>query len=281
MRMEYFRRSTLAGVVAVAAACNGSTPVAPPPPVVTNTPPVIGPVTIAADRVEADRPIQVTAAVSDAETSLDRLTYTWSATPGGGVFAFTGVGPTAMWTPPPGQTTPGVHTITLTVAETFTSAGQPQVNSVSRSTTVNYHDSPAETIAMAIQFIRDFGTFAVSPDECVRNFSDTCPGKAEERDQIAQNRVDFTIESAGFSVRPTAQFDGGLTSGVVEGPCIFIDVPNSGPNAGKRQSVSGTCRLNTVYQNSRWFLCDSFFLDTGETVLLSLRSRLPGRLVFE
>jgi hypothetical protein len=251
---------------------------APPPPSnVANTPPTIESLVIAGTRAEAGQPIQVAATVRDLETSPDQLVYTWSSSPGGGTFSFTGTGATTMWTPPIGETTPAVHTVTVTVTESYiTSTGQPLVNTVSRSTSVNYNDSPAETIAIAMQFINDLGTSSVSPDECVRNFSDTCSGKAEERVQIAQHRADFTIESAGFARTPAARFDGNLQNGVVEGPCIFIDRPNSGPNMGRRQSVSGTCHLTTVYQDFRWYLCDSSFLPPHETVFLSLRSRVPG-----
>jgi hypothetical protein len=271
--------SRTAPAVAVAlgvAACGGSNPMTPPP-VVNNAPPSITSLAVPAARAEANRPIQVTAVVTDAETPIDQLTYTWSASPANGTFS--GGGASTTWTPPRGQKTPDVYTITLTVAERYTSAGQSLQNSVSRSTTINYNDSPLEALTIGVQFIKDFGTFSVSPDECVRNFSNSCRGKQEERDQIAANREAFRILSAEFSGVPAVTFNTELTAGTVEGPCVFEDIPNSGPNAGRRQRVSGTCHLTTIYENFRWYLCDSFFLEPYNTVLLNLRSRAPGRVV--
>jgi hypothetical protein len=262
------------GVTIVAGACGSPTV---PPPVVINTPPIIDSLVIAGTRAEADQPIQVTAVVKDVETPLDQLTYTWSASPQIGTFS--GTGASVMWRPPKGQKSPDVYTITLTVSEAYTSAGQSKQNSVSSSTTVHYNDSPAETIALAVQFIKDFGTFAVSPEQCVRNFSSTgnCAGeKQQELEQIRDNRLNFVILSAIF-VSPVATFNGSLTAGSVEGPCIFEDIPNSGPNAGHREFVSGTCYLTTVYENFQWFLCKSNFFD-GRVDLASLKGRVPGRI---
>jgi hypothetical protein len=115
----------------------------------------------------------------------------------------------------------------------------------------------------------------------VANFSNSCPGKAAEREDIADNREEYTIESAGFALRPIATFAPDRLTGVVEGPCIFIDRANSGPDAGKRMSHSGTCRLETKYEDFRWYLCSSTFLPPFDDVEvpLSQQSRYPGRLV--
>jgi hypothetical protein len=273
------RQCALGATLAAAAsiACSGPTPVAPPP-VVVNTAPTIESVTIAANRAEAGRDIQVTASVKDAETPLDQLTYTWSASPHTGTFS--GSGPTVMWRPPTGQQTPDQYTITLTVSETFTSAGQPQQNTTALTTApVPYNDSPAETTALAVQFIKDFGTFELSAEACVRNFSDNCRGKEREREQIARNRVDFRILSSAFDPR-SPSFNGDLTTAVVEGPCVFEDIPQPPlPNAGRPQRVTGRCRLTLVYEQSRWFLCDSTFEGTGTTPLDLLRNRVPGSVV--
>lgn len=257
------------------AACTGSSPVAPP--AVNNTPPVIESLAVAGQRAEADRPIQVTASVRDTETQASQLTYTWSASPRFGTF--TGTGATTTWRPPKGETTPDLYTITLTVTESFTSSGQARTNVVSSSTTVHYNDSPAETAALATQFIRDFGTSSMTPEQCVRNFSDTghcADEKAAERDQVEANRENFQILGA-IMLPETIAFDDAMTAGSVEGPCQFEDIPRSGPNAGRREFVSGTCRLTTVYENFRWFLCASNFLPPFNTTLASLRGRVPGR----
>ena len=281
MRSRLALAGTLAAVVAtgglVAGACGGSPTVTPP--VVTNTPPVIESLAIS-PRAEADRPIQIAATVKDAETSLSQLTYTWAASPQNGIFSGSSVSGSQaliMWRPPKGEKTPDSYTVTLTVSEAYTSAGQAKQNSVSASTTVHYNDSPAEMKTLGYDFlVYKFGNFNVSPAEAVSNFSDNCRGKAAELDQIETNRQDFHILGASFPA-PVATLDGSLTAGTVEGPCTFEDIPNSGPNAGHREFVSGTCLLTTVYENFRWFLCDSFFNPPYNTTPVSLRGRVPGK----
>lgn len=280
MRNRFASSATLAAVVALVAGACSSPTVAPP--VVVNTPPTIESMVIAGVRAEADSPIQVSATVKDTETPLGQLTYTWSASPQPGTFsgnAFSGSQAQITWRPPKGQKTPDVYTISLTVSEAYTSAGQAKQNSVSSSATVHYNDSPAETIALGVQFIKDFGTFAVTPEQCVRNFSSSgncADEKQQELEQIRDNRLNFVILSAIFS-SPVATFNSSLTAGAVEGPCTFEDIPNSGPNAGRREFVSGTCYLTTVYENFQWFLCISHFFD-GRVDLASLKGRVPGRI---
>jgi hypothetical protein len=245
---------------------------------VNNTLPTIESLVIGGTRAEAGREVQLTASVKDAETPVDQLMYVWSASPANG--AFTSSGAIATWRPPVGQTTPDVYTITLTVTERYVSAGQTRQNVVPRSVTIPYNDSRAEISALGVQFIKDFGTFSASPDQCVRNFSNNCSGKEAERDQIEANRENFRIESAEL-IPASVTFDTTLGTGAVEGPCVFIDIPNEGPLAGRRERVTGTCLLTTVYENFRWYLCDSLFNPPFSTTPLNLRSRVPGRLMFE
>lgn len=284
MRNGIASGSTLAPVIIGAAfvvgACS-SPPAAPP--VVVNTPPTIDSVVIASTRAEADVPIQVSATVRDTETPLGQLTYTWSASPQPGTFSgsgFNGSQALVMWRPPKGQKTPDVYTVSLTVSESYTSAGQAKQNVVSNSTTVHYNDSLAETGSLAYDFlVYKFGNFSVSPSEAVSNFSDSCRGKADELEDTKANRENFHILGASFTQTAIA-IDWTRTpgTGTVEGRCQFEDIPNSGPNAGRREFVSGTCHLTTVYENFRWFLCDSTFASDGDPTLASLKGRVPGRI---
>jgi hypothetical protein len=271
-----------AGVVVLAVCVNacGGSPVAPPP-VVTNTPPTIESLTAASLRAEAGRPLQVTAVVKDTESLLDQLTYTWSASPQTGTFS--GTGPSVRWTPPVAATTPGVYTITLTVTESYSSGGQAKQNSVAKTTTVHYNDSDAEVKGLGYDFlVLKFGNYNVSAAEAVSNFSDIAScrqGKADEFDDVKDNREFVHIMSASFP-SPRATFNEDLTSGSVEGTCTFEDIPGPGQdNAGKREFVSGTCLLTTVYESDqfRWRLCTSSFNGPYDTTLASLRGRVPGR----
>ena len=278
--MRGFVHSALIAATISAAACKGSTPVTPP--IVTNTPPTIESLVMGGARAEADRPVEVTAVVKDLESSLNQLTFTWSAAPQTGTFGGTTslVGNQAVntWRPPKGQTTPELYTVTLTVTESFTSGGQPRTNVVSSSTTIRYNDSPAEVNFLARDFlVSKFGNFNVGPAEAVSNFSDSCSGKADEFDDVKNNRDEVRILSALF-IDPVVTLDPAMTRGTVEGHCRFEDIPNSGPNEGKREFVSGTCLLTTVYENFRWYLCESSFLPPYNIELASLKGRVPGRI---
>jgi hypothetical protein len=290
MRSRFYLTRALASVVVtgglVAGACGGS-PSAPPP--VVNTPPVIESLTIA-PRAEADRPLQITATVKDTETPISQLTYTWSASPQSGTFSGNSVnGSQALvtWQPPKGQKTPDLYTVTLTVSEAYTSAGQAKQNVASSSGTVHYNDSPVEANAVAYDFlVYKFGNINVSPAEVVSNFSDStqrqpdgsiCSDeKANELNDVTNNRENFEIRGALF-IQTVTSFNSTFTNGIVDGHCQFEDVPKSGPNAGRREFVSGTCHLTTVYENFRWLLCVSNFDADGDPVLASLRGRVPGR----
>jgi hypothetical protein len=275
---RFLAASGMAAAGALAVGACSSTPTAPPPPVVNNTPPTIESVTISSDRAEAGQPLTVTAVVIDAETSVDRLTYLWSASPSTG--AFSGTGASVTWTPPSGQTTPDLYTVTLTVLENFTSAGQVQQNKVSKSAQVQYNDSLAEINGLAVQFLSDFGDFSVSPEQCVRNFSNNCPGKANELADIENNRANYHILGATWTATPSITLDAGRTHGTWSGACTFEDIPNPGvgPNAGKKELVSGTCLLETVYEQFRWWLCVSNFDAPFNTTVESLRGRVPGQV---
>jgi hypothetical protein len=243
-------------VVAAAAACNSSMAPAPsPPPPAPNTPPAIQSVTVDRERVDAGEDVEVTAVVEDAETALDQLTYTWTASPAAGTFV--GSGRQVVWRAPGGQATPDTYTLTLTVTERYQSAGGPAEHRVSSGATIHYNDSPAEVGAIAAAFIKDFGTFEVTPEECVRYFSDTCSGKMDELRDIEWNRANVHIHSSEFSVSEVT-FDQTMTSGTVSGPCTFEDTPNGG---AQRIRTSGTCFMTTVYESGKWFLCSSNFLN--------------------
>lgn len=261
------------------AACDGGTPIKPsdpplPPPVVNNAPPTITGVRISSERVEADEEVELSASVKDNETALDQLIYAWAASPAAGTF--TGNGPIVKWRAPRQQTTPDIYTFTLTITETFTSAGEARENKVvSSPVMVRYNDSAAEVLGLAMQFYQDFGTFSVSPEQCVRNFSDNCSGKRDELSDIRNNRLTTRILSSTFTAS-SITFNGNKTAGTVRGPCTFEDIPNA---TGRRQKISGECLLTTVYEEWRWYLCVSHFLNGRTTPASSLRYRVPGRII--
>jgi hypothetical protein len=277
MRIRVAASIIVAAVSVVMGACGGS-PTTPP---TVNTPPTIESLVIAGDRAEADQPIQITATVKDAETPIGQLTYTWSASPQTGTFSGNSVSGSqafVTWLPPKGQKTPDLYTITLLVSEAYTVAGQARQNLVSKSTTVHYNDSPGEMTFLGTDFlVSKFGNYSVSPQECVSNFSDSCPGKAFELSDITAERQNFQMLFATFSVS-SITFDSGRTFSTVVGPCVFFDVVKA---SGVRERVSAICTLTGVYENFKWFLCDSHAGPGpgGTTPLSMLRGRVPGRVV--
>jgi hypothetical protein len=243
-----------------------------PPPVVVNTPPVIQSIAVSSPRVDATDEIQVTSVVQDAETPLEQLTYTWSASPAIGTF--TGTGAQVRWRPPTAgspeaSAMPVLYTLTLTVTERYTSAGEQKQNSASSTAQVHYNNSVAEISKLSMDFLTDFTTYSVTPEQCVRNFSDSCRGKRAELTDVQQNRELFQILGGQFSVS-SVTLNSDKTSANVVAPCTFFDIVKA---TGVHETVSGTCLLTAVYENWRWFLCDSNFSWSGTTTS-ALRERL-------
>ncbi len=58
---------------------------------------------------------------------------------------------------------------------------------------ISLHDSPKELGNLSMAFLGDFANSSVSPSTCVRDFSDGCRGKADEKSDIESNREHFVI----------------------------------------------------------------------------------------
>ena len=265
MRSRVALARTLAAVVAagglVAGACGSPTVT---PPVVTNTPPIIESLAIG-PRAEADVPIQIAATVKDAETPLSQLTYTWSASPQIGTFSGNSVsGSQALitWRPPKGQKTPDVYTITLTVTESYTSAGQAKQNIVSSSTTVPYNDSPKELGDLGLRFLGYFANSVISPQACVVDFSDSCRGKAEELSDIEYNRAHYTILSHTFGEPRVTYLSGSPSAEILIRTAIRSRIKSctgipSPCTVDSTEDVLFDAYLPSVYEQGRWWLCSS------------------------
>jgi hypothetical protein len=264
-------RPTLAGLLAIAAltfgaACGGS-PIDPgsdPPPPPANQPPVIDSITLSGGRIEIDGDVTVTASVRDAETAIDQLTFEWAADGG----TFSGQGPTVTWRPPSDAVTPADFVIRLTVRELYGTAPaggtRPEHRITRSSDSIRVHDSPRELGDLALRFLTDFANSAVSADSCVREFSDGCRGKADERSQIEDNRQNYEILSSSLRLKGVSVAANRLT-GAMTVDCGFTSrikrcVPGiSNCSVGGIERVAGDCLLTGVYEQNRWWLCDSNF----------------------
>jgi hypothetical protein len=235
----------------VAACSGGPTPPSPPPPT-PNALPVIASITASAERVEVTDEVTFTATVSDAETPLEQLTHQWTASAG----SITGTGAVAKWRPP--TTVPGAtpHTVTLTVVERYQSGAQTAENRVSAtSPQVQVLDSPKELSELALTFLRDFADSSVSPEQCVRNFSNTCSGKADELGDIQRNRAEFLNLDRKLGP-PAVELNTDRTRATVIVRCEFLARNKA---TGLEGWAIGNCALTAVLEALKWWLCESRF----------------------
>jgi hypothetical protein len=233
----------------------------PAPQPTPNQAPVVESITVSTQRAEADTDVTVTATVRDAETAIDQLRFDWSADAG----AFSGTGASVRWRLPRGASTPGDHTLRLTVVETY---GTAQHAIAASSPAIRVHDSPTELGDMAMRFLGLFANSSVPADEAVREFSDSCAGKQVERRDVQNNRRDFEVLSSRLTLM-SARVSVPWAQGAIAVSCEFSsrrkNCPSGAPSScrvGTIDNVKGTCRLTAVYEQQRWFLCTSQF-DAG------------------
>ena len=240
----------------------------------TNAPPVIQSIS-AGSRAEAGSEIEVSATVQDQEATTATLVFEWSAT--GGTFA--GTGASVRWTAPNG-TVPTAYDLTLTVIERYTVAlsgggEETRENRSTGRTTVHVNDSTREISALSTTFIDDFLHSERTPEFCVRNFSDSCPGKRAELSDIQQNRARFVNNPGASSMGPASIlfYDSGSTSrrSVPASQALFAELTAScrfaatDKTTGQAGVAVGTCLLNHIYENFQWRLCDSRFVTASLT----------------
>ncbi len=267
------RRTCAAVAMALAAlvvACGGSPggpgPVTPPPPTQpVNAPPTIESIALGAERVEVTDEVTVTATVRDAETPVAELQYAWSADGG----TFSGEGASVRWRPPADRATPAEYTMRLSVTETYgfadASGVRPRhVVAATSTASVRVHNSPKEVGDLALGFLREFATSTIPADVAVRDFSDSCRGKSEERGDIADNRVYYEILASSLNL-VNVSIAGSRTAGTARVACSFTSRVKAcqpgrpGCAVGATERVSGECVLTTVYEQRRWRLCTSAF----------------------
>ena len=244
---------------------NGGGGVQQPPPVV-NHPPTIKTIAASTTRVEVGTPVTLTATVEDSETPTGNLTYTWTAETG----TFSGSGPVVTWSPAADAKTPADYVISLTVTETFTSGSVIVENKATSTLTAHVNNSSKELAEMSLRFLSDFANSRVSPEQCVAEFSDSCRGKKDELEDIADNRHDYeviasTLRHTSLSIAPdrltaTVNTSCSFTSKVITTQPRDEYCANGNCPLGSIQGpVTGNCITTNVYQNGRWWLCESTF----------------------
>ena len=230
-----------AGVLAAVllAACggpNGPTPVSPLPPSPpsgggsVNLSPVIDPIAVSAERTEVDNEITLTASVKDDETPVDQLKFEWKAEGG----TFSGDGASVKWRAPKDIKTPADYTITLTVTEAYgtpdSSGARPQNVATATAPVIRVHDSPKELGDLSLRFLTDFANSSIPASVCVRDFTDSCKGKAEERVDIESNRVHFEVMSSSLNLRAVSVGASGLNANVTVACSFTSRIRNEAEN---------------------------------------------------
>lgn len=251
----------LAAAIGLALSC-GSSPAGPAPtPQPQNQPPSVTAIEIEPARIELNEEVVVRAIVQDAETPPGSLLYEWSSDGG----TFTGEGASVTWRPPADAATPADFALRLTVRERYGPPNAQQEHRVTASSApVRVHDSPTELREMSLKFLELFADSDKSPEECLVDFSDSCRGKESEREDIEDNRTYFDIRSASFEFDDLRILDDRLSARMAV-ECEFRSrqraCPSEDPGCvvGSTQEVKGFCLLTAVYENGRWWLCDSAF----------------------
>jgi hypothetical protein len=260
--------SVLFGASIGAGACGSSGPgPSPIPPTVSppNNAPVIRSIEAEQPRLEVGASTMFTAVVEDVETAPERLQYQWTADVG----AFSGAGARVSWQTPAEIAEPVNPVITLTVTETYTLDGVQQTNrSMLTSAAVRVHNSRAELAELVDSFLDDFEDSSVSPSACVRNFSDRCQGKREELEDIEFNRSKYEMLPASRHSVTSVTITEPWARAEMRASCTFVSRLKGAADTG---TVRGTCRLTGVYEQDRWWLCDSRFTGTSNNPLFFIR----------
>jgi hypothetical protein len=247
------------------------------PSMVSNAAPVISRIT-AQDRRSGAPPnfadledtVDVQASVTDAETPIGELTFEWTAETG----AFDGSGAAVRWRAPDRFQTPATVRLTLTVIERYTGVDDrglpaPAEHRVTSNVSIALHDSEKEIVDLGYEFLVDF-SLQRPPDFVIRNFTDSCRGKSEERMDVVNNQAARTIIDYSVSNSPQVRVGFGevcpyfASRGRVGDGCAWFPVRwrNIEKVDGRTTNTNGFDQVNAVFESGRWRLCDSDFSGT-------------------
>ena len=269
--------------VAGAMGCSGSTPTGPviPPTVKTDTPPIIKSIAAPTFRVETGQDFAVSVVVEDAETPLSDLSFTWTANAG----TFSGTGPAVTWRHEPGLKAGVDVVITVTVGDKYRAVENNVIvdreyRVVGQAAPFRVHDSEAEMKELARKFLIDlFGNSAIPPAACLVDFTELgrcARGKQAEFDDITENRELVEIKSGRIL---SQQFiSEGPTAARVISVAEFFSVWLS---TGQGGLAVGDFTLTGIYDQNRWWLCESTFEPfAGNGGMYELyRKRLSAKII--
>jgi hypothetical protein len=191
--------------------------------------------------------IQLALVVEDAETPASQLVYEWRACDG----IFNGTGPQVEWTAPAIGSLPSVCTIEVIVLD------GPHIQT--RAVLVRLHNTIAEVGALALLFLEEFADNSIPAATTVRNFSDSCSGKATELGDVTFVRDTRRIDSHVYGVATVTVAFGGMCKGKAADACVVTPVEwrSTVKETGALEIATGVSTISSIYRDSRWWLCDS------------------------
>ena len=152
----------------------------------------------------------VRAVVEDDETPVADLQFSWSASVGG----FSGDGPSVSWASPAAVAGATQARIELTVTESYASfdgQGLPtrSQHRVSSTVEISVRDLARELVDIGYLFLEDFSQQRLDPAAVVRNFSDSCRGKADELGDVVKNHREEIITEYSIGRSPSVTIAAG------------------------------------------------------------------------
>ncbi len=128
------------------------------------------------------------------------------------------------------------------------------------------HNSVVEVGALALEFLEEFANSMIPAETTVRNFSNSCAGKAAELKDVMNNRATRFINSHIYGTPAITVAFGGICRRTTADACVITSVqwqstvlaPPAPPPA-REETVKGISTISGVYRDSRWWLCESSF----------------------
>jgi hypothetical protein len=263
------RAATLISIAIVASCCGGTraTPTAPGSPT-TSSMPVLRGVTVNRTNIEAGDEIIATATIDGSWTPAT-IRYVWAVQPNAGVL--TSNGSTLRWRAPSGDPVPATYVFSVTLAEASdtTAFGGPGAASSAApavsSPPVTVNDARRETISQTEAFLTDLADSSVSPQLCVRNFTDSCEGKQRAIEDASALRATYSSASIAYDLQLFVRSVEWANCVAPDGSarCALLiynaDWTRTRRTDSVQERVSGTEYVQAYYERNRWWLCSRRF----------------------
>jgi hypothetical protein len=207
--------------------------------------------------------IQMTAVVEDADTPAAQLVFEWQACGG----TFTGTGAQVDWQAPTTGVLPPLCNVELAVSDGS--------NRVTQTVGIRLHNSVTEVRDLAVEFLTEFADSSIPAATTVRNFSDSCAGKADELKDVTNNRNTRKINSHTYGTPTVSVTFGGVCAYRSRSADACFSMPVEWRSTilpgGAPEIARGTSHITAIYANSRWWLCNSDYQPAPGTSLTFMR----------